>query len=66
MKRIARQPLHTIIEIIKKRLAHIYMYHIVQHVIGTSNAIARGSNGVLKSYEIQQAFDYDWFDWHED
>jgi len=45
MKRIARQRLHTIIEIIRKRLAHIYMYDIVQHVSGTSNAIARGSDG---------------------
>lgn len=54
MKRIARQPLHTIIMIIKKHLAHILyiriyvyvcMYDIVQHVAGTSNAIARGSDG---------------------
>lgn len=37
------------------------MYDIVQHVTGTSNAIARGNDGDdLKSYEIQQAFDYDY------
>lgn len=46
MKHIARQPLRTIIERIKRKApcTYTYMYDIVQHVAGTSNAIARGSD----------------------
>jgi len=62
MKRIARQRLHTFIEVIRKRLAHIY---ICMTLYNTSVGQATQSHEAvmaidLKSYDIQQAFDYDY------